>query len=93
MNRGKWLVLGLLAAMLVMLGVASTALGDQSRSEPSGGWRIAQANNAWSSGWVDIEPGQELVFTHNLGGNRSLYVVDLWFRDTRAPGWGIHRRF
>jgi len=114
MNGGKWLVLGLLAAMLVMLRVASpvwysyasvpigsgvlphrasTALGDQSRSEPSGGWRIAQANSAWSSGWVDIEPGQELVFTHNLGGNRSLYVVDLWFRDTRAPGWGSHRRF
>ncbi len=48
--------------------------------------------HVWSSGWVNIAPGEEKVFTHNLGGDPAMYAVRLWFRDTRSPGLGIHVR-
>jgi ligand-binding sensor domain-containing protein len=51
-----------------------------------------QDGSIWSSDWVDIQPGQVMTFTHNLGGDPGLYAVDLWFRDMRSSGFGIHQR-
>jgi predicted outer membrane repeat protein len=45
----------------------------------------------WTSGWVTINQGQALTFTHNLGGNPDDYAVDLWFNDTDGD-LGINRR-
>jgi len=45
----------------------------------------------WTSGWVDIDPGQTLTLTHNLGGAVEDYQVQLWFLDTPlGEGYGIH---
>jgi hypothetical protein len=34
---------------------------------------------AYDSGWWDILPGQEITFTHNIGGDFNKYYVDLQF--------------
>ena len=53
----------------------------------------AQADGVgWTSGWVDILPGQTLTLTHGLGGDPALYATGLWFRDMRAEGLSIHHR-
>jgi len=44
----------------------------------------------WTSGWVDIDPGQTLTLTHNLGGAVEDYLVQMWFLDLPAGGYGIH---
>ena len=86
----KWLTLGCLAAMLAALGMAGTGRHDvPSAAAPQA---VSQANTSWNSGWMAIAPGQTLAFTHSLGGDPALYAVDLWFRDTRSPGLGLHQR-
>jgi hypothetical protein len=45
----------------------------------------------WTSGWVDINPGQTLTLTHNLGGAVEDYQVQLWFLDLPlGQGYGIN---
>ena len=45
----------------------------------------------WTSGWVDIDPGETLTLTHNLGGVAEDYQVQLWFLDLPlGQGYGIH---
>jgi len=51
-------------------------------------WQIAQAN--FNSGWRNISQGQNLVLTHNIGGNPDDYVVYLEFKDNES--YGIHQR-
>jgi hypothetical protein len=46
----------------------------------------------WSSGWEAIDPGQTLVFDHNLGGDPDRYAVQLWFLDTDSGGFGVNTR-
>ena len=53
---------------------------------------LGQVERTWSSGWVDIAPGQSVTLTHNYGGDPGLYAVDLWQRDTRPGGLGVHRK-
>jgi len=54
--------------------------------------RTTLAGSSWSSGWVDIAPGETKVFAHALGGDPALYAVRLWFKDSRPRGLGIHER-
>jgi hypothetical protein len=35
---------------------------------------------AFDSGWMALDPGEEEVVTHGIGGNADRYVVDLTFR-------------
>jgi len=44
----------------------------------------------WTSGWRDINPGQTLTLTHNLGGAVEDHQVQLWFLDLPLGGLGIH---
>ncbi|NOZ70456.1 MAG: hypothetical protein GXP38_00850 [Chloroflexi bacterium] len=80
-----------LAASLLLLTFAG-ALSLAQPLVPGSAPPLAPTTNSWSSGWVDIAPGQTLTFTHNLGGDWNRYAVDIWFRDTRNGGLGIHRR-
>ena len=41
----------------------------------------------YDSGWTDINPGQTIVFSHNLGIAASDLTASLWFRGTTR---GIH---
>ncbi len=49
------------------------------------------ADGRWSSGWLDIAPGQALTVQHNYGGEPDQYALDMWFRDTDGD-LGIHHR-
>ena len=40
---------------------------------------------AYDSGWVTVAPGGSTTLVHNIGGNRSDYVVDLQFKNTSGP--------
>jgi len=53
------------------------------------GW-IGFPKPNYSSGWRKISKGQTLVITHNLGGDVNDYVVDLQFKETDTPAFGIH---
>jgi len=85
-------------ALLVLLLLAAQAAASPSQQGVSLDLRLAgeasfQANATyWDSGWVDINCGQTMTFTHNLGGDPAGYAVDLWCRDTRPGGLGIHHR-
>lgn len=50
------------------------------------------AQSPYDSGWIEIAPGGVISLTHSLGGDPGLYAADLWFRDTRPGGLGIHHR-
>jgi hypothetical protein len=80
----------LVAGMLVVLGLA--CLGALHPAGSAAGQAVAQAGTVWDSGWTNIATGTATVFTHNLGGDPALYAVDLWQRDTRSDGLGIHHR-
>jgi ligand-binding sensor domain-containing protein len=80
----------LLVVAWVMLAMSGAVAHGVATAGPSGLVRLAAE---WDSGWVEIAPGQTLPFTHGLGGDPGLYDVDLWFRDARASGLGIHQRF
>jgi uncharacterized repeat protein (TIGR01451 family) len=82
-------VLGGLALVALLL-LAGNALAGNPAAPPH--VAALQDTTGWSSGWVDIAPGETRTFTHGLGGDPALYAVDLWFRDTRSPGFGIHDR-
>lgn len=49
---------------------------------------------AWDSGWVPINPGQNIVLPHTVGGNLDDYVVDFQQKDVipdySQPLIGIH---
>ncbi len=92
MNARGWLVFVLMVMVLAALALAGTALGDVAPAGQVEGQRTAQADGVWDSGWVAIATDTAMAFTHNLGGDPGLYAVDLWFRDTRQPGLGIHHR-
>ena len=83
-----WMV-GVLA-LAVMLLFAGSAVASDPALPPDAA--ALQDTTSWSSGWVDIAPGETRAFIHDLGGDPALYAVDLWFRDTRSPGFGVHRR-
>jgi hypothetical protein len=53
------------------------------------GW-IGFPKPNYSSGWQKVSPGQTLVITHHLGGDANDYVVDLQFKETDTPAYGIH---
>lgn len=102
MRTSKMVILVLVVASSLLLTyreVASWPAQDQptGRSAPVTGtqvtdYRRLSASAPWNSGWVDIAPGQVLTFTHDLGGDSALYAVELWQRDTRTDGLGIHHR-
>ena len=82
-------------AALLLTSVASGGWFTDAGGDPAslagsnGGIR---ASSGWSSGWVDIAPGETKTFTHNLGENPDYYAVDLWYRDTDPGGLGINHR-
>jgi len=89
------LVVAGLALLVLFLVASSVAAGPpaarstiQTRPGLAGG--AAAARTAWSSGWVPINQGQTLSFTHDLGRAPEEYGVELWFRDTDG-GMGINR--
>ncbi len=81
-------------ALVALLLLAGSAVASNSATPPDVYPEVValQDTTSWSSGWVDIAPGETRTFTHGLGGDPALYAVDLWFRDTRSPGLGIHDR-
>jgi len=86
----------IIIALLFVLAI-TPGLAEITRSELPAVSRTAGASpyalgRRWSSGWVEIAPGKTITFTHNLEGEPALYAVNLWFRDTRVPGLGIHHR-
>ncbi len=91
MKKTTLFVFALSVSLLLMLALGGV-LSWARPSAPNPAPALAPDNDTWSSGWVDITPGQTITFTHNLRGDRDLYAVDLWFRDTRNNGLGIHRR-
>lgn len=46
----------------------------------------------YDSGWVEIEPGQDLMLTHNVGGNPEEYTVGMRFRNPSPGGVGVNVR-
>ncbi|HUW09272.1 MAG TPA: hypothetical protein VM537_06045, partial [Anaerolineae bacterium] len=90
MKRSRREIVGLVMAALAMLAMTGIVRADLSSAATGHGGD--RAPDGWTSGWVPIDPGQTLSFTHSLGGDPTLYGVDLWFRDTRSPGLGIHQR-
>lgn len=90
MKKQTLFALALLASLTLIIALAGTLTWAQ--PQPPASAPLAPTATSWSSGWVDIAPGQTITFTHNLGGDRDRYAVDLWFRDTRNRGLGIHRR-
>jgi hypothetical protein len=89
MNSKRFLAIAVLA-LLVALFSAAVAYAGLVQSEQLS---MPEADGTgWSSGWVDIAPGQVVTLTHNLGADPALYSVDLWFRDADAGGLGINHR-
>jgi len=48
--------------------------------------------SGWSSGWVPLTLNNPVTLAHGLGGDPLDYSVQLWFRDTAVPGYGINTR-
>ena len=46
----------------------------------------------YDSGWVDIEPGQDVTLTHNAGGNPEEYTVGMRFRNPAPGNVGVNVR-
>jgi len=92
MKAQRRLMFVLTTALLVLLGLAGITLAAPSLLKPVVGPNASYADGSWSSDWVDIQAGETIPFTHDIGGEPALYAVDLWFRDTRAGGLGIHHR-
>ncbi|MFQ5854535.1 MAG: hypothetical protein ACE5LU_02670 [Anaerolineae bacterium] len=103
----KWMVMSVLVAVGMLLLAGRVVAGWLPQGAPRGqpyrhiapvapaqatGIHASDAATVWSSGWVDIQPGQVMTFTHNVGGDPALYAVDLWYQDTREGGLGIHHR-
>ena len=90
MQRSRRKVICLVLAALALFSMSGVVQADVPTvaSLPE----VDSAQDGWTSGWVAIAPGQTLSFSHNLGGDPAQYGVDLWFRDIRSPGLGIHLR-
>jgi len=92
----KMIVLAALAiAALLVTSVASGGWFTDAGGDPAslaGGNGGIRASSGWSSGWVDIAPGETKTFNHNLGGDPDDYAVDLWFWDAPPGGYGINHR-
>jgi hypothetical protein len=83
----------LLLILIALPGLANITLsGDAPRTNRAAGSNSFALGRRWSSGWVDIAPGETITFTHNLGGEPEQYAVGVWFRDTHVAGLGIHHR-
>ncbi len=52
-------------------------------------WAIRKPK--YDSGWVSISQNEGKTFTHNVGGDTDHYVVDLQFKDTADPGYGVNQ--
>lgn len=100
-DRRALILIPVVAALvlLALLLIAANAAASPSQQEPAlldlrpAAERGLRANaNYWDSGWLDINPGQPMTLTHNLGGDPAGYAVDLWCQDTRPGGLGVHRR-
>jgi hypothetical protein len=52
----------------------------------------SKVDSFWSSGWVDISPGETKTFLHNLGGDVDDYAIQFWFRDIDTGGYGVNNR-
>jgi hypothetical protein len=91
MNK-RSLVLLTLALLLGILALAAglTTAAPAVKVAPKPIQPASRASIAWSSGWVDIAPGEVRTFFHGLGGDPSSYIVDLTFRDIDGD-LGIHR--
>jgi hypothetical protein len=50
---------------------------------------VAEEPPIYDSGWRDIDAGETLTLTHDVGGNVNGYIVDLEFKDTEGQ-LGIH---
>jgi len=88
-RKHLWVMVGVLALAVMLLFAGGVVASDPTLPPDA---TALQDTTSWSSGWVDIQPGQTMTFTHNLGGDPALYAGELWFRDTRSPGLGIHSR-
>jgi len=94
-KRALALLLPMVAAMalIALLLVAGSAVaGPHCQEQAHHRSGAVGASAAWSSGWVDINPGETMTFTHNLGGNPDDYAVELWYQDTMPGGYGINHR-
>ena len=86
------------ALMLLVIGLGLLLVGGASAGPaqhaplPNTAARARTAIAMWSSGWVDIAPGQTLALNHNYGGNPDDYAVDLWCLDADAGGLGVNHR-
>lgn len=86
------------ALMLLLIGLALLLVGGASAGPAQdapllgSGARARTDITMWSSGWVDIAPGQLLTLNHNYGGDPDDYTVDLWCLDTDSGGLGVNHR-
>ena len=94
-SKATWAIIPVFLVLGALL-IVGTAVADRSseREVPAEVVDLGAANtqSVYSSGWVDIAPLETRTFTHSLGGDPDLYAVELWFRDTRPGGLGIHHR-
>ena len=91
-QRGHGRRLAGLAALLTAVALFGLSVGAASGAQAAPASRIvAQSVSFWSSGWLSIAQGEELLLTHNLGGAPDVYpVIELLFEDTDG-GLGINR--
>jgi hypothetical protein len=73
------------AVLLVLALVGAAAAGPAPAFKGPIQTGVRAANGTWSSGWLDISPGQALTLAHNYGGDPDAYAVDVWCRDTDGP--------
>jgi hypothetical protein len=97
MKNSRFLAVCLILALAVVLGLLLTGgLASAMPADPPETTIQAPSTQGadaqgWTSGWVDINPGQTLTLTHNLGGAVEDYQVQLWFLDLPlAGGYGIN---
>ena len=94
---GISIVLSLLIAALLPASptLATEPDPDQSRIEnchPEQSEGRESKIDLWSSGWVDLAPGESKTLTHNVGGDIEDYALQMWFRDTDTGGYGVNNR-
>jgi hypothetical protein len=47
---------------------------------------------AYDSDWITIASGETITLTHNVGVDVNKYFVDLQFKETNTPAYGIHNK-
>jgi len=84
--------------LVVVLALALALLASRSQAaKPAEAMQAAgepgsPTQSGWSSGWVPVTLGNSVTLAHGLGGDPLDYSVQLWFRDTAVPGYGINTR-